>query len=83
VCWCCSDIKLTKAKHKNYSNISDINNPNKDVKLSFHAIVATVNGTVHRSAFRFFTAIVTADSLYVNDSFNQPYLRFISTDRSA
>jgi hypothetical protein len=48
--------------------ISDINNPNKDVKLSFHAIVATVNGTVHRSALDFFSAVITADtdSLFKN-----------------
>jgi hypothetical protein len=57
-----------KVKHTKYSNISDINNPNNEIKLSFHAIVATVNGTVNRSALNFFTAVVTADtdSLFKN-----------------
>jgi hypothetical protein len=43
-------------------------NPIKEIKLYFHAIVAIVNGTIHRSTLDFFSAIVTADtdSLFKN-----------------
>jgi hypothetical protein len=37
-------------------------NPIKEIKLYFHAIVAIVNGTIHRSTLDFFSAIVTADT---------------------
>jgi hypothetical protein len=48
--------------------ISDINTLFMEIKLSFHAIVATVNGTLHRSTLDFFSAVVTADtdSLFKN-----------------
>jgi hypothetical protein len=43
-------------------SISSTATSNKEIKLSFNPIVATVNGALHRSTINCFSAVVTTDS---------------------